>query len=170
MSATSPGSEPNSEDVTTTQGEPGIHSTRDPRSAAPTTQPPWFKWNAKWDPDTTKLAYEESIKLQAVYTDWIKAVEGKIVTVFTVSSAAITVSASLRASNPLRWSMAVWAGALVAYIIAIAFCLRAYKVRRYRLDLNPQSMLEDIGRNLRRAFFFAAAEVVCIGMALMMTS
>jgi phosphoribosyl-dephospho-CoA transferase len=104
-------------------------------------EPEWFRWNPKWKPASVRLAYEESTKLLASQHEWLKALETKVLTVFTLTSGVITVAATLQKAVPIGWTLVVWAAALVAYIGAVIECARAYGVRSYKSDPDPKHML-----------------------------
>lgn len=103
--------------------------------------PDWFQWNDKWQPEPTRLAYEECQSLMTSQSEWLKAIEGKVTTVFALASVVITVAPTIQKSQPTGISLVVWGAAILFYILAVVQCARAYNVRSYKSDPDPLHML-----------------------------
>lgn len=104
-------------------------------------QSDWFAWNEKWQSATTKLAYEESRNLLASQADWLKAIETKVTTLFTLASVIITVTPTIQRTHPVGLTAVVWASAVIAYLLAVVQCVRAYDIKSYKSDPDPLHML-----------------------------
>jgi len=105
------------------------------------TSPDWFEWNENWQPGATKLAYEEATKLMASQAEWLKAIETKVTTVFTLASVVITVAPTIQKVQPVGVTQVVWGAAVLAYVLAVVQCARAYNIKSYKSDPDPLHML-----------------------------
>lgn len=111
-----------------------------PKPIESTTQPPSPVWDANWDKETARLAYEHAREVYRQIDAATDVMDRKAVTVFTIASAIGVLGPGL-ARFPL-WSSGWWLGigAVLMWAGAAIQCIRAFSPRRYRLDPNIAAM------------------------------
>jgi hypothetical protein len=96
------------------------------------------EWDAARNPETLRLAFDESAKMQVVYGDLAKSLETKLVAVFGVACALVALAPALRWGASLSGvSSGAWAVSLVAWTLAVAMCYIGYEPQDFRVDPNP---------------------------------
>jgi hypothetical protein len=103
----------------------------------PTIQMP--SWLEGWDEATVVDAYEESLRVQELQSQWSDAIDSKAVAVFTVASVILTLLPAIKPPEVL----ALWVLAGMAWIFAAGACLFAFQPRALEIGPNPKTLLDE---------------------------
>jgi hypothetical protein len=100
-------------------------------------------WDDSWDNDTLQLAYEESAGIREIDINWIESIDTKVVAVFSVASAIVGLTPTLRGDAALSVERAVLLGfAGIAWLFAAFRCYFAYQPRGFTIGPNPKRKLD----------------------------
>ncbi len=99
-------------------------------------------WSPDWDVDTLALAYQAAQGTHELVDKWASALDAKVVAVFGVSSAILTIGPGLGQGLKAGLASFLWALAAVCWAVGTLFCYRAYGLRSLRVGVDPVAFLD----------------------------
>lgn len=90
---------------------------------------------------TIELAYEECVGVQEALYEREKSLDGKVLAVFGIGSLATSIGPTLSGSTSSPGAAAAWIGMVLAWMLAAAFAVAAFRARGWRMGPEPKVLL-----------------------------
>lgn len=100
------------------------------------------RWDPAWDKATAVAAYEESLRIQEIQSQWSDAIDTKVAGVFALASVIVTLSPTLGLPQHNPVALALWKAAAVFWLLSSVCCYVAFRPTALEIGPDPSGLLE----------------------------
>jgi hypothetical protein len=99
------------------------------------------RWDPTWDEATAEAAYQESLRVQEIQSQWSDSIDTKVAGIFGVASVIVTISPALGILEGGAIALWLWKAAAVCWLLASVCCYLAFRPRALEIGPDPGGLL-----------------------------